>query len=55
MDDPAKGTFATAVEAVYAAMATGFVSNSGVEPIDELFSRGGMASTYRVPDSVART
>ena len=26
------------------AMATGFVSNSGVEPIDDLFSRGGMAS-----------
>ena len=25
-------------------MATGFVSHSGVEPIDELFSRGGMAS-----------
>ena len=25
-------------------MATGFVSNSGVEPIDALFSRGGMAS-----------
>ena len=25
-------------------MATGFVSNSGVEPIDDLFSRGGMAS-----------
>ena len=26
------------------AMATGFVSNSGVEPIDALFTRGGMAS-----------
>ena len=25
-------------------MANGFVSNSGIEPIDELFSRGGMAS-----------
>ncbi len=25
-------------------MATGFVSNSGVEPIDALFTRGGMAS-----------
>ena len=25
-------------------MATGFVSNSGVDPIDDLFSRGGMAS-----------
>ena len=44
VDDPDKGTFATAVHAVYGAMATGFVSNSGIEPIDELFSRGGMAS-----------
>ena len=25
-------------------MATGFVSNSGIGPVDELFSRGGMAS-----------
>ena len=25
-------------------MATGFVSHSGVEPVDALFSRGGMAS-----------
>jgi Na+:H+ antiporter, NhaC family len=25
-------------------MATGFVSDSGIEPVDELFSRGGMAS-----------
>jgi NhaC family Na+:H+ antiporter len=25
-------------------MASGFVSHSGIEPIDELFSRGGMAS-----------
>ena len=44
VDDPDKGTIATAVHAVYGAMATGFVSNSGIEPIDELFSRGGMAS-----------
>ena len=44
VDDPEKGTIATAIEAVYGAMATGFVSNSGIEPIDELFSRGGMAS-----------
>ena len=35
---------ATAIEAGYAAMATGFVSNSGVPQIDDLFSRGGMAS-----------
>jgi NhaC family Na+:H+ antiporter len=43
VDDPELGTVATGVKAVYGAMATGFVSNSGVEPIDELFSRGGMA------------
>src|SRR4030095_7049521 len=30
--------------AIFAAMRTGFVSNSGVEAIDELFSRGGRAS-----------
>jgi Na+:H+ antiporter, NhaC family len=44
VDDPTKGTVSTAIHAVYAAMATGFVSVSGIEPIDELFSRGGMAS-----------
>ena len=44
VDDPEIGTIHTAVEAIYGAMATGFVSNSGVEPIDALFSRGGMAS-----------
>ena len=44
VDDPELGTIATAIEAIYAAMATGFVSDSGIAPIDELFSRGGMAS-----------
>jgi Na+:H+ antiporter, NhaC family len=44
VDDPSKGTLSTAVHAIYAAMATGFVSDSGIEPVDELFSRGGMAS-----------
>jgi NhaC family Na+:H+ antiporter len=44
VDDPELGVFSTAVKGVYAAMATGFVSHSGVEPVDELFSRGGMAS-----------
>ena len=43
VDDPELGTVATAVEAVYGAMATGFVSVSGIEPVDALFSRGGMA------------
>ena len=41
---PSLGPLATSIEAIYAAMATGFVSDSGVAPIDELFSRGGMAS-----------
>jgi NhaC family Na+:H+ antiporter len=44
VDDPDLGVFSTAVHAVFGAMATGFVSSSGVEPIDDLFSRGGMAS-----------
>ena len=44
VDDPTLGPVATSVEAIFRAMATGFVSNSGVEPIDELFTRGGMAS-----------
>jgi NhaC family Na+:H+ antiporter len=44
VDQPELGSVATAIKAIFAAMATGFVSNSGVEPIDVLFSRGGMAS-----------
>ena len=44
VDDPELGPIATGIEAIYGAMATGFVSHSGVEPIDELFTRGGMAS-----------
>ena len=44
VDQPELGSLATAIKANFAAMATGFVSNSGVEPIDDLFSRGGMAS-----------
>ena len=44
VDNPDYGPFSTGVHAVFAAMATGFVSNSGVGPVDELFSRGGMAS-----------
>jgi NhaC family Na+:H+ antiporter len=41
---PELGPVATGIHAVYAAMATGFVSSSGNETIDALFSRGGMAS-----------
>jgi Na+:H+ antiporter, NhaC family len=44
VDEPGQGFVATGIEAIYGAMATGFVSASGVAPIDELFSRGGMAS-----------
>ncbi|HET6653317.1 MAG TPA: Na+/H+ antiporter NhaC family protein [Nocardioides sp.] len=44
VDDPDLGPVATSIEAIFSAMATGFVSDSGVPQIDELFSRGGMAS-----------
>jgi NhaC family Na+:H+ antiporter len=56
VDDPDLGPLATSVEAIFGAMATGFVSDSGVEPIDELFSRGGMACllTDRVASQAAR-
>jgi NhaC family Na+:H+ antiporter len=37
-------SLATNIKALEAAMATGFVSNSGNAAIDDLFSRGGMAS-----------
>jgi len=42
--EPGLGTVATDIKAIFAAMATGFVSKSGNETIDTLFSRGGMAS-----------
>jgi NhaC family Na+:H+ antiporter len=41
VDDPTLGTVATAIKAIFAAMATGFVSHSGNEQIDQPFSRGG--------------
>jgi NhaC family Na+:H+ antiporter len=41
--DTGRGPIGTGIEAIYAAMSTGFVSNTGVAAIDELFSRGGMA------------
>ncbi|WP_017934489.1 Na+/H+ antiporter NhaC family protein [Nocardioides sp. Iso805N] len=44
VDDPSQGRLSTAIEAGYAAMATGFTSHSGFAPVDDLFSRGGMAS-----------
>ena len=36
VDQPELGPVATAIKANFAAMATGFVSNSGVAPIDDL-------------------
>jgi Na+:H+ antiporter, NhaC family len=44
VDDPALGPVSIGIKAIYGSMATGFVSNSGVPAIDQLFSRGGMAS-----------
>ena len=44
VDDPSLGPIATGAKAIYGSMATGFVSNTGNEAIDQLFSRGGMAS-----------
>ena len=44
VDDPSLGPVATGIKAIYAAMATGFVSNTGNESIDKLFTAGGMAS-----------
>ena len=44
VDEPGQGTVLTSIEAIYRSMATGFVSASGNETIDALFSRGGMAS-----------
>jgi NhaC family Na+:H+ antiporter len=38
------GTAVTNIKALYSAMANGFISNTGVAQIDELFSRGGMSS-----------
>ena len=44
VDDSTLGPVTTGIKAVYASMATGFVSKSGNPAIDQLFSRGGMAS-----------
>ena len=42
--DPSLGSVSTGIKAIYGAMATGFVSATEVPAIDQLFSRGGMAS-----------
>jgi Na+:H+ antiporter, NhaC family len=44
VDEPGLGPVATGIKGIYASMATGYVSKSGVPVIDDLFSRGGMAS-----------
>src|SRR4029079_7198584 len=44
VDKPDQNGFLTSIEAIYKSMANGFVSTSGLKQIDDLFSRGGMAS-----------
>ena len=44
VDEPGLGPVATGIKGIYAAMATGYVSKTGFPGIDQLFSRGGMAS-----------
>ena len=43
-NDPGLSTPFAVAKGIYAAMATGYVSNSGYPAVDTLFSRGGMAS-----------
>ena len=42
--DESLGYVAASIKAIYTAMATGFVLESGIAPLDSLFSRGGMES-----------
>jgi NhaC family Na+:H+ antiporter len=44
VDEPGLGPVATGIKGIYASMATGYVSKTGSPGIDQLFSRGGMAS-----------
>jgi Na+:H+ antiporter, NhaC family len=44
VDEPGQGAVLNGIEAIYAAMGTGFVSTTGNEAIDTLFSGGGMDS-----------
>ena len=44
VDEPDQGVVLDGIEAVYEAMANGFVSASGNATIDDLFSSGGMSS-----------
>jgi NhaC family Na+:H+ antiporter len=42
--EPSLGTVPTAIKAIYDSMASGYVSKTGYPAVDQLFSRGGMAS-----------
>src|SRR6185312_9234374 len=42
-NDPSLSDPMAMIKGIYAAMATGFVSNTGVPGVDSLFSRGGMS------------
>lgn len=42
--EPGAGRLSTSVKAIFSAMATGYESTTGNAAVDELFSRGGMAS-----------
>jgi NhaC family Na+:H+ antiporter len=44
VDEPGQGVLLNGIEGIYDSMANGFVSTSGNATIDDLFSRGGMAS-----------
>jgi NhaC family Na+:H+ antiporter len=44
VDEPGQGAVLNGIEGVYKSMANGFVSTSGNATIDDLFTRGGMAS-----------
>ena len=44
VDEPDQGVVLDSIEAIYQALASGFVSASGNATIDDLFSSGGMSS-----------
>jgi NhaC family Na+:H+ antiporter len=44
VDEPGLGAVPTGIKAIYDSMANGYVSKTGSPAIDQLFSRGGMAS-----------
>ena len=44
VDEPGQGALLDGIEGIYESMANGFVSTSGQPAVDDLFTRGGMAS-----------